>query len=117
MTIEIILIINSIVLGLAAIALALCACVWLKAEKKAAYHKQQEQVLKKKLNNVLRHCFELQIQMNICEDKINEAYELGYKESKMSIVNEIYEQCCNHNLAAVKKWLVKKYNIEAKDGE
>lgn len=89
MTIETILIINSVVLGIAAIALAFCVSIWLKAEKKAAYYKH----------------------------RVKAAYELGYKESKMSIANEIYEQCCNHKLATVKKWLVEKYNIEVKDGE
>ena len=117
MTIETILIINSVVLGLAAIALAFCVSIWLKAEKKAAYYKQRELVLKKELDNVAQHCSELQIQVDVCEDRVKAAYELGYKESKMSIINEIYEQCCNHKLATVKKWLVEKYNIEVKDGE
>lgn len=117
MTIETILIINLIFLGLAAIALSFCVCIWLKAEKKADYYKKRELVLKKELNNVIQHCSELQIQEDICEDRVKAAYELGYKESKMSIVNEIYKQCCNHKLATVKKWLVEKYNIEVKDGE
>lgn len=49
MTIETILIINSVVLGIAAIALAFCVSIWLKAEKKAAYYKQRELVLKKRV--------------------------------------------------------------------
>ena len=104
MTIETILIINCIVLGIGAIALALCVYIWLKAEKKANYYKKREEVLKKELCNMAQRC----------EDRVKAAYELGYKESKMSIVNEIYEQCCNHKLATVKKWLIEKYDVETK---
>ena len=109
MTTETILTINTVVLGLAAVALTLCVCLWLKAEKKAEHYK-------KELNNVEQHCTELQIQVDVCEDRVKAAYKLGYNESKMSIANEMYEQCCNHKLATVKKWLVEKYNIEVNDG-
>ena len=118
MTTEAILIINSVVLGLAGIALGLCLHVWLKAEKKAEYYKQKEMIAKKELDKVTQHCSELQSQVDVCEDRVKAAYELGRKESEMSIVMELYEQCCNHKLATVKKWLIDKYDIvEVKDGK
>lgn len=114
MTIETILIINCVVLAIGAIALGLCMYLYCKAEKKAAYYCAKEKETFEKLKHLTEHCTDLNSEVITCEERVKAAYELGYKESKMSIINEIYEQCCNHKLATVKKWLVEKYGIETK---
>lgn len=134
MTIETILIINSIVLGVAAIALAFCVCIWLKAEKKAAYYCAKEKETFEKLKHLTEHCSDLNSEVITCEDRVKAAYELGYKESKNSVqqktANECYEKILEWHpvtktdkhsysqfIELFEQWLKEKYGIEVKDGE
>lgn len=80
MTIETILIINSIILGITATALAFCVCIWLKAEKKAAYYCAKEKETFEKLKYLTKRCEDLHSELMVWRTKA--AYDVEVKDGE-----------------------------------
>lgn len=94
MTIKTILIINCIVLTIGVIsliALGIFIRLHYKAEKKAELEK---------VKNLTNHCIYLNSKLIACEERVDIAYEIGYKEGK----NEIQKQTANECYKKILEW-------------
>lgn len=128
MTVRTILIINSVALVAMLIALGVFILLYYKAEKKSEYYFEKGKQTFEKLKNLHENCADLSSKVIICEERVQSAYELGYKESKHSVQQKIANECYDKVLELhpdtnsqftelFEEWLKEKYNIEVKHGE